>query len=264
MVSAFTIIKSAWNSVGGSGHYLGIFLIACMLLYIRKEKYFKELFAYSILVLLLFFNPLLAMPMIAVFFGQYGYWHLALLLPVVPVCAYVILHLIISCRKIEGKRIVVLLLMVLFLFPALLMTNQSQRSKKETDAYIKQELVDIFEATPYTERRVVLLGDDEVMEAARAYSQQIELPYEVPMMNDDLKEVEKRYEPSLIAVHQNLQKEDSLLYIGAIASIAREYECNYIVLPWDEISRYDLAYGGYEIILETEHYILYHDTQLGF
>lgn len=257
MAAVFQIIKSAWETVNSAGQSLGLFLIAFIFLFLAENKKNRMLFAYCLLALALILNPFTANNLLCFYLPAEEYWSAFLLLPVTGVCAYCTTEAVMMREKKRDRLLTFLALAGIAVIAGGLMSG-GHRAKSENRAYIEDEYLDMFEKMNIEDEPVVMLANDDIMESARAYSQYIGLPYEVTLISQPPEVVEQFYGADLVLLHDQMQQ--PINQLGNITATAKNYQCNYLILPLEADDRSAMKYGGYEVLTETENYVLYHDT----
>lgn len=260
MAEILQLVKSTWEAVNAAGQYMGLFLVAFIFLFVVENKKNRILFAYCLLALILVFNPFSANNLLTFYLPDNMYWYAFLLLPVLPICAYACTEAVTMQEKKVDKWIVFVALSLIAGVAGTWMNGNPTVLQAENRAYIQQEYLDMLSEMNIEGEPVVLLANDDIMESARAYSTNIGLPYEVTLINQTKDVVEQFYDARLQLVHGQMQ--NPVNAIGSITTIARDYRCNYLILPLDADERWAMENGGYEVLLETEKYVLYHDTEM--
>ncbi|MBD5539911.1 MAG: hypothetical protein HDR00_01720 [Lachnospiraceae bacterium] len=258
MAAVFQIVKNSWDALNSAGQYIGLFLVAFIFLFIVENNKNKQLFSYCLLALILVLNPFTANNLLSFYFKAEEYWYVFLLLPVIPICAYCCTEAVMLQEKKKEKIIVFLALVLIALIGGRAMNGDDGLARNDNRAYIADEYLQLFMEMDIEGEPIVLLADDSIMESARAYSQNIGLPYEVTLMNQPADVVEQFYSADLILVHSQMQA--PLNCLGNITAVARTYRCNYLILPLEADERWAMEEGGYEVLAQTEQYVLYHDT----
>lgn len=260
MAEIFQLVKSNWEAINAYGQYMGLFLVAFIFLFVVDNKKNRVLFTYCFIALMLVFNPFTANNLLTFYLPDNAYWYAFLLLPVIPVCAYACVEAVSLQEKETDKWVVFVALALITGVAGSFMNANPSASPVENRAYIQQEYLDMFSEMNIEGEPVVLLANDDIMESARAYSANIGLPYEVTLINQPPEVVEQFYGANLVLVHGQMQ--NPMNCMGNITATARAYQCNYLILPLGADDRSAMAYGGYEVLLETEKYVLYHDTEM--
>lgn len=258
MAAVFQIVKSAWDALNSSGQSMGLFFIAFIFLFIVENKKNKTLFSYCLLALILVLNPFTANNLLSFYFQADEYWYVFLLLPVIPICAYCCTEAVFLQEKKRDKILLFLVLVFVAAIGGRAINGDGGLVRNDNRAYIADEYLQLFMEMDVEGESVVLLADDTIMESARAYSQNIGLPYEVTLMNQPADVIEQFYSADLVLVHSQMQA--PLNCLGNITAVARAYRCNYLVLPLEADERWAMEEGGYEVLAQTEQYVLYHDT----
>lgn len=260
MAEVLQLVKSAWESMNAYGQYMGLFLVAFIFLFVVDNKKNRVLFAYCLVALALVLNPFTANNLLSFYLSDNAYWYVFLLLPVIPICAYVCVEAVSLQKKTIDKWIVFVALVLIAGVAGNFMNHNPAATPVENRACISQEYLDMFSEMNIEGEPIVLLANDDIMESARAYSANIGLPYETTLIDRPWEEVQEMYDASLALVHEQMQ--NPLNCLGNITATARAYQCNYLVLPIEADDRSAMEHGGYEVLLETEKYVLYHDTEM--
>lgn len=258
MYEVFKIVKSNWDLINSSGQYLGLFLVAFIFLYMVDNKRNKMLFGYSTIALIILFSPFSANNIMTFWPEFQEYWYAFLLLPVIPVCAYVCTQAVMMPEKYKDKWIAFASLVLVAIVAGSLTNGNDNLVKVDNRAGVSDECLALIQAMNVPGEPVILCADDTVMESARAYTNVINEPYEVSLMNSSEEVAMSFYSSNLILLHDYMKQPE--LALGGIVTLSREANCNYLVLPYEADDRDAMTGGGYELLLETENYILYHDT----
>lgn len=260
MAEIFGIIKNTWDSINSVSQYMGLFLVAFIFLFIVENKKNRMLFAYCLLALVLIFNPFTANNLLSFYLPENGYWYAFLLLPVIAICAYVCVEAVYLQEKKKDRWIVFGALVLITAIAGDLMNTIDVRVEAENRAYISEEYLELFSEMNIEGEPIVLFADDDLMENARAYSHKIGLPYEVTLINQSQDVVQQFYSADLVLAHEQMQ--DPTNCLGNITTVSRAYMCNYLILPIEADERWAMENGGFEVLLETEKYVLYHDANM--
>jgi hypothetical protein len=258
MAEVFQIVKSNWEIINAAGQFMGLFLVAIIFLFVVETPKNKALFAYCLLAMILVWNPFTANNLLSFYFESGEYWYVFLFLPVMAVCAYCFAEAVMMQEKKKDKLITFFALVFIALVAGRFMNANTERTSNTNRAYIADEYLEFFAQMNIEGEPIVLLANDDMMESARAYSTNINLPYEVTLMNQPSEVVGQFYGNDLITVHGQMQQ--PLNCIGNITRVARAYGCNYLVLPLEADERWEMENGGYEVLIEDGQYVLYHDT----
>lgn len=258
MAAVFQIVKSAWDTLNSAGQYMGLFLVAFIFLFIVENKKNKQLFSYCLLALILVLNPFTANNLLSFYFKAEEYWYVFLVLPVIPMCAYCCTEAVLLQEKKRDRIFTFLALVLIAVIGGRAMNGNAGLMKNDNRAYIAEEYLQLFTEMDVEDEPIVLLANDSIMESARAYSQNINLPYEVTLINQPPDVVEQFYSADLVLAHNQMQA--PLNCLGNITTVARAYRCNYLILPLEADERWAMEEGGYEVLAQTEQYVLYHDT----
>lgn len=257
MAAICQIIKNTWDMINASNQYMGLFLIAVLFLFIVDSEKNRLLFSYCLLSLLFVLNPFTANNFMSFFISADEYWCVFLLTPIICICSYCFVEAV-SMQKMRKEKMIVFIALILIAWIAGQGMNRTSALQQcENRAYIQDEYLALIKGMDVDGEPIVLLANDDIMECARAYSSNIGLPYEVPLINQEAEVVEQFYDSRLVLVHEQMQQPAG--FLGNIATTAREYQCNYLIIPVEADERWEMTNSGYEVLLETEGYVLYHD-----
>ena len=257
MAAVFQIIKNTWDMINAAGQYMGLFLVSFIFLFVVENKKNKMLFSYCLLALVFVFNPFTANNLLSFCFSEGEYWYAFLLLPVIGICAYCCVEAVLMQEKKQDKVITFLALVLIAVVGGKAMNGGDGLTECDNRAYISDEYLQLFGEMDVAGEPIVLLANDDIMESARAYSQNIGLPYEVTLINQQPEVVAQFYGDDLVLVHSQMQQ--PLNCLGNITTVARAYQCNYLILPLEADERWEMENGGYEVLAESRDYVLYHD-----
>ena len=104
------------------------------------------------------------------------------------------------------------------------------------------------------ESNVKVLAPDEILACLRAQSTEINLIYEVNLIQSD--DAEEYYDSGICSLHHSMQ--DIRNRLGQIVRIAEGNQCNYLVIPLDTDERWEMEQGGYIVLKETDEFVLYY------
>lgn len=187
-------------------------------------------------------------------FGDY-YQYAFYLYPMIPICAYIAIDWLKEQKERYYFLITILSISVLIGVSSYLYKYNDDIKEKTGDYYLEEEYLQIVSQIPSDGSVFTrLLAKEDIMLTARAYSQQMGLLYEVPIMYDAVRAA-NMYDDNIRLLHQQI--EDPELALGNITSMSRQYRCNYLVLPLEFDQRGDMENLGYQCVIETENYVLY-------
>lgn len=232
----------------GTGLVLIWFVLALIYLFIHeKKKPFRILLIYvSVIILLLYFNPLFA----GIFYRLLGdeiYFRICWLLPVLPVIAYGSVCIFESLR---GKK------KVCFGAAAILLVMISGKpvysnplfSRAENMYHVPQTVVDICDAIEIEGREVMALFPDEFLLYVRQYSPVVCMPY-------------GRY-AHYYELHAIMTADE--IDVESLAAEAKYYGCHYVILSEEKPLKGDMSDYAYEVFDRIDGYVIYKDTTMNF
>lgn len=260
MSEVFQIVKNSWDTTNAAGQYMGLFVVAFIFLFVVESKKNKVLFSYCLLALVLVFNPFTANNLMTFWPGLSEYWYTFLLLPVVPICAYVCVETIALQKNQSDKWVVFGALVLIAAVGGILMNSTANLSKVENRAGISDECLQMIQVMGESGEPVMLCADDNTLESVRAYTSAINTPYEVSMIAQPEEIASAFYGGAMIELHRNMQSSEKQL--TTIVELSRNVGCNYLSIPVTIDDREAMVASGYEAKLETVNYVLYRDNGL--
>lgn len=231
----------------GTGLVMIWFLLALIYLFVcEKRRPRRILFVYTpIIVLLLYFNPLFA----RVFYGLVGeeiYFRICWLLPIIAVIAY---SVVLICERLKGKAAVgfAAAAMVLAVLSGRLVYSSSLYSRAENLYHVPDSVVHICDAIEVPGREVMAVFPKEMLLYVRQYSPVVCMPYGREVLMG-------AYDPFYLAM------ESETIDLETLVPMAQEKRCHYLVFRQEQKFFGQPADYGWEIVLETDGYIVYRDT----
>lgn len=150
---------------------------------------------------------------------------------------------------------------------------QDKYDRSVNDWRMPEEALQLFEAIDQGEGEKKVIAPDEVMLYSLGCGKNYTFPYDVFLMED--KEERTVYEAELVDLYSAVSNGENGL--GKVCARAKEYGYPYIVIEKqkatpDELAGWSGEYvfhenwameaGGYTLLTDTEHYVLYYDTTL--
>ncbi len=234
----------------GTGLIMIWFLVSLLYLWMtEKRKHIRILFVYVPLVLLLvFFNPLVAKIISGLADGEI-YYRILWLLPVTPVVAFTAVSL---CGKLRGylKYVGITVALILFMLSGSLIYRNPYFQKAENVYHVPQSVVDICDAIEVPGREVMAVFPGELLQYVRQYSNLVCMPYG------------RNIVVSKWTVQNDLYDvmEQEIIDAGELATLAREEQCAYIILPETKTLVGKLEDLEYEEFGRMHGYVIYKDA----
>lgn len=234
----------------GTGLIMIWFLISLLYLWLtEKRKHIRVMFLYVPLVLLLvFFNPLVAKVVSGLADGEI-YYRILWLLPVTPVIACAAVDF---CGKLAGYRkyVGITVALILFMVSGSLIYRNPYFQKAENVYHVPMSVVDICDAIEVPGREVMAVFPGELLQYVRQYSNVVCMPYgrniivSKWIVQNDLYDV----------------MEQETIDAAELADLAREEQCAYIILPESKILVGRLQDQEYEEFGRMHGYVIYKDA----
>lgn len=236
----------------GTGLILVWFLMALLYLLLKeKRKQIRILFGYLPLCLLcLFFLPGISDLMME-FVGDDIYYRILWLLPVTPVLSYSAVTLL---DRLEGwkKRIGVVGVAAVFMVSGSLIYRNVYFTKAENLYHVPDSVVHICDAIEIPGREVTAVFPLEMLQYVRQYSPVVCMPYGREVLVDTWNEWSGWNE-----LCDAMESEE--VEAVRLGNLAREQNCNYIVVKEQKNILGSLQDAGYVEFGRTDGYIIYRD-----
>lgn len=207
---------------------------------------------YSLFVLFFLINPWTRSNVIALWYQKEEYWLLFSALPVIPACSYC-LSAVPSWIKEKNKTAGIIMTAFILFFGVAVVLGSDRNERKKSEGMIPQSYQEIIAEIPF-ESNVKVLAPDEILTCLRMQSTDINLIYEVNLIQSD--QAEKYYDSALCSLHHIMH--DSKNHLGQIVLMAKGNQCNYLVLPLETDERWEMEQGGYIVLKETDEFVLYY------
>lgn len=236
----------------GTGLLMIWFLASLLYLWLReKRKHIRILFLYvPVVLLLLFFNPLLAKLMVKLADGEI-YYRILWLLPVTVVIAYAAVDF---CGRLAGRvrYIAAGVAVIVLVCSGSLIYKNPYFQKAENVYHVPQSVVDICDAIKVDGREVMAVFPGELLQYVRQYSSVICMPYGRDIV------------VSKWTVHNDLYvlMEQEVIDAAELAAEARDQQCVYIILPESKVLAGTLQEQEYEEFGRMDGYVIYKDANV--
>ena len=233
------VLFTLFKSIDTYGKYFGLFYMILVLLIGKKgliiyekqrnttkgfhEKK-QEIVLFSLIMLLLLWNPILITGLIKIFPGLQNGFLMILLLPVIPIVALGTTELL--CMVPKGRKRHVLAVSLFFL--VLLSGGISTTDNKEISKNLYGAEEEYLEALDYIPKDtpVFLIAEDQIMASARRYNPAIEVAYGRDLWEDDINI--QPYEEQCYILRDCLKDQEKR--IDELLEIAVEMNCDYLIL----------------------------------
>lgn len=245
MLESINIIKNTFLEYKGSGGYITLYLLSLIYLFLKEENKEKRMFFiyFQALIFLVVFNPIFN-KIVGPIFKASVYWRVYWVIPLGITIAYAAVKII---TEFENEKLKKVILCVSFIF--IIIINGKFIYTKEN----YQEVGNLYKIPDESVLVAQLIGaDDEeykkalVPETLVAYIRQI----------DSSIELAYKREPTGYENHKFV----TALTIGNtewITDLAKENNCNYIVMKKETTLTLDFSYFDFELFNETENYSIY-------
>lgn len=234
----------------GTGLVVIFFLAALIYLFLKEQrKPVRILFLYMpVLVLLLFFNPLVT-KLVYEYADEEIYYRILWLLPITMVLAYTVVKIygeLEATKRVFFGGTAALLIVV----SGSLIYKNGFFGKAENLYHVPQSVVEICDAIEVEGREVMAVFPKELLQYVRQYSPVVCMPYGREITVD-------RWNYSMELYDVMEAKE---IDAGKLSELARKHACAYIILPQDKeingnLNDYDFVNFG-----SAEGYVIYKDS----
>lgn len=250
------LVKETYNRFNGTGMYFALFYVALLYIYIVDKKKREFLVYPSLLFLLVSFTPVTAYIIGKYIIGDYVYWRIFWLLPMVIVIAYAGIHLISIQDNRKNISIVSISVVTIIMLSGNFIFTKDNFQVPENYFKIPDEAIHISqmiksdkeENTEDLEPRVA--APYELACTIRQYDASISLLYG--------RAPKQTYSREKVQVSEQL---NSLTPdIWTVATYTRQFNCNYIVLTTDQQPSLEPEEIGFIELGRSGNYILYKDT----
>lgn len=224
------------------------------------KKYWKKwknsalffLVFFFLFVLFFLINPWTRNNVIDLWYKEEEYRLLFSGLPIIPACSYC-LSAVPGWIKEKNKTAGIIMTAFMLFLGVAVVLESDWNERKKSEGMIPQSYQEIVAEIPL-ESNVKVLAPDEILTCLRAQSTEINLIYEVNLIQSDY--AEKYYNSGICSLHYSMQ--DPTNRLGQIARIAEGNQCNYLVIPLDTDERWEMEQGGYIVLKETDEFVLYY------
>ncbi len=234
----------------GTGLIMIWFLVSLLYLWLtEKRKHIRVMFLYVPLVLLLvFFNPLVAKVVSSMADGEI-YYRILWLLPVTPVIAF---GTVSFCGKLSGRKkyVGITAAVVIFMVSGGLIYRNPFFQRAENAYHVPQSVVDICDAIEVPGREVMAAFPGELLQYVRQYSNVVCMPYGRDIVvskwtvQNDLYDVMER------EVIDTLE----------LTTRARGENCAYVILSEDKELVGRMEDQQFEEFARMDGYVIYKDS----
>lgn len=248
-------VVSHFREYIGTGLIFIYYLVCVIRLFItEKRKEYRILFVYMpAIVLLLFFNPLVA-KLMATFADDEIYYRIMWLIPVTVTIAYTVVDLFCSLK---GKlRIAIpVLSIILLIVGGKLVYLDAEYSLAENEYHVPQSVVDICDELVIPGREVMVAFPTEMLAYVRQYTPLIVMPYGY----EELKYIYQKHDDVMHAQIRSDEPNAEILFTEANNRV-----CHYVVIDENkEIIGNPEDYGYIEYI-HIDGYAIYKSTTADF
>ncbi len=234
----------------GTGLIVIWFLISLVYLLLKeKRKHIRIVFVYvSMILLLVFFNPLLANVVYRMADDEI-YYRILWLLPITIVIALAVTNIWGSLQG-RQKAAFGLVAAVLVMVSGGYIYSNPYFHKAENWYHVPQSVVDICDAIEVEGREVRAVFPVELLQYVRQYSPVVCMPYGREITVDRWNYYNELYD----------EMEAEEINAERVTALAREQECAYIVLPEDKKINGKLENHAFDLFATVEGYVIYIDA----
>lgn len=247
----WNIAADFFREYAGTGLILILYLLSLVYLWVKeKRKYVRILFLYvPVLLLLLYFNPLLAGALYHLGEGEI-YYRILWLLPITVTIAFAASE--IYSRLPDRRR----LLFGLAAAAGIVISGSYVYSnpyfqKAENLYHVPESVVHLCDAIAVPGREVQAAFPLELVQFVRQYDPTICMPYGREMTVDRW----NRWG----ALPSEMEKD--AIDLDRLAPLAKAEGCHYVILPEDKPVSGVPADYGWEVFGRTDGYVIYRDTE---
>ncbi len=234
----------------GTGLIVIWFLVSLLYLWLtEKRKNIRVMFLYvPLLLLLFFFNPLIAKIFSEMADGEI-YYRILWLLPITSVTAF---GTVSFCGKLAGKKkyVGITTTLVLFMVSGSLIYRNPYFQRAENAYHVPQSVVDICDAIEVPGREVMAAFPGELLQYVRQYSNVVCMPY-----GRDIVVSKWTVQNDLYDV-----MEQEVIEVQELAELAREEQCAYVILPEEKKLVGEMQDQDFEEFGRMHGYVIYKDS----
>lgn len=235
----------------GTGLIVIWFLVSLLyLLLTEKRKHIRIMFVYvPTLLLLLFFNPLLAKLVYGVV-GDEIYYRILWLMPITVVIAFAVVDVF---GRLQGNRKAAfgVVAAVLVMISGSYIYNNPYFQRAENLYHMPQSVVDICDAIVVEGREVKGIFPEELLQYVRQYSPVVCMPYGREILVD--KWGAEKHEMYAVMEAEVVDAEQ-------LVALCRENWCHYIILPENKAVKGDFSNYEFEWFAQMHGYVIYKDA----
>lgn len=232
----------------------GIYLFFLLYLWLtEKDRKLRALFVYAPTILLVcFFCPLFRKAFVRLLNDAETYYRLLWLLQTSVLSAYGAVKLFGSRRWSRIAGLVILCIMIAAC--GSLVYRSQYITKAENPYHLPGEAVEVAELIDPEEGRVMALVPADLVYYIRQYSSRINMPYGREMLIARWDYYNDMYEA---------MEKAEVIETDSFVELTRNYGCNYVVLQKGRKVQEPLTDYGFSLYAQTEHYLIYQDTESG-
>lgn len=245
-------IMAVYKAYVGTGMITVLFLCGVIYLMLTEKKQnIRIVFVYMpVLVLLIFFNPLMA-KLVSVMADDEIYYRILWLLPVVPVLALTAVRLL----ERTGRKYRLLLggaLAGMIMLSGTLVYTSPFFRRAENRYHVPQNVVDICDAIKVEGREVMAAFPPEFLQYVRQYSPVVCMPYGREQL------VERWGFYSDLYLEMTADEID----VQRVALLAKEELCHYVIIHESRALKGSFEECGYDVFDVIDGYIIYVDNSI--
>lgn len=234
----------------GTGLIVIWFLISLLYLWLtEKRKHIRVMLLYvPLLLLLIFFNPLVARVISHMADGEI-YYRILWLLPVTPVTAF---GTVSFCGQLAGRKkyVGITAAVVLFMVSGSLIYRNLFFQRAENVYHVPESVADICDAIEVPGREVMAAFPGEMLQYVRQYSNVVCMPYGRDIVVSKWTVQNELYDVM----------EQEIIDTRELAALAREEACAYVILSEDKKLVGKMEDQQFEEFARMHGYVIYKDS----
>lgn len=234
----------------GTGLIIIWFLVSLLYLWLtEKRKHIRVMLLYvPLLLLLIFFNPLVARVVSNMADGEI-YYRILWLLPVTPVTAF---GTVSFCGQLAGRKkyVGITVAVILFMISGSLIYRNPYFQRAENAYHVPESVADICDAIEVPGREVMAAFPGELLQYVRQYSNVVCMPYGRDIVVSKWTVQNELYDVM----------EQEIIDARELAELAREEACAYVILSEDKKLVGKMEDQQFEEFARMHGYVIYKDS----
>jgi len=239
------IIKGSFSQFKGNGMYMALFFFSMIYIFLKEDDKKKKAFFvyYPLIIFFITLNPIFNKIVGKVFNGSV-YWRMFWMLPLGSTIAYASVKIINEGKKQTERILACIGIIVTIILSGSFIYNKANYTP----------IGNLYKVPDESVRIAQLIGADD-LKNKKAFTSEKLVPY-IRQVDASISLAYKR-EPS---GNYSKNKFVQTMYSGNVENItklAKESNCNYIVMDKGIVLSLDFFYFNFNPMAETEHYVIY-------